>query len=138
VRPNIIVFLTDDQPYHTVDYMPTVKNELMAKGVTFENGFVTTPLCCPSRVSILTASTSTITASIRTAGRGRRPKIRCPHLARCFLARCRLPHGYFGKYLNGYEDLEPGASSRLGGRIGGLPRQQDQSGRRYREPAVLL
>ena len=52
-RPNIIVILTDDQPFHTVDYMPAVKNRLMAGGVVFENGFVTTPLCCPSRVSIL-------------------------------------------------------------------------------------
>ena len=26
-RPNIIVVLTDDQPYHTVDYMPAVKNQ---------------------------------------------------------------------------------------------------------------
>jgi len=34
-RPNIIVILTDDQPFHTVDYMPAVKNQLMAGGVVF-------------------------------------------------------------------------------------------------------
>src|SRR3990172_5411186 len=53
-RPNIIFILTDDQPYHTVDYMPAVKGELMKNGVVFVNAFATTPLCCPSRVSILT------------------------------------------------------------------------------------
>ncbi|HEX5809897.1 MAG TPA: sulfatase-like hydrolase/transferase, partial [Anaerolineales bacterium] len=52
-RPNIIFILTDDQPVQTVDYMPTVKNVLAAGGVNFTNGFATTPLCCPSRVSIL-------------------------------------------------------------------------------------
>ncbi|GAB4547307.1 MAG: hypothetical protein Fur002_23160 [Anaerolineales bacterium] len=45
--------MTDDQPYHTVEYMPAVKTELMAKGVVFEHGLTTTPLCCPSRASIL-------------------------------------------------------------------------------------
>ena len=34
--------------------MPNVQKELIAKGITFTNGFVTTPLCCPSRASILT------------------------------------------------------------------------------------
>src|SRR5512138_3731175 len=52
-RPNIIFILTDDQPVQTVDYMPTVKRVLQAGGVNFINGFATTPLCCPSRVSIL-------------------------------------------------------------------------------------
>ncbi len=53
-RPNIIFILTDDQPYHTIQYMPTVRDVLVKQGVNFENGFLTTPLCCPSRVSILT------------------------------------------------------------------------------------
>jgi hypothetical protein len=44
-RPNIILILTDDQPCHTVQYMPTVRDILMKKGVNFENGYVTTPLC---------------------------------------------------------------------------------------------
>src|SRR5829696_2871127 len=45
-RPNIIFILTDDQPVQTVDYMPTVRNVLVAGGVNFTNGFATTPLCC--------------------------------------------------------------------------------------------
>ena len=53
-RPNIIFIFTDDQPYHTVQYMPTVRDVLMKDGINFENGFATTPLCCPSRASILT------------------------------------------------------------------------------------
>jgi arylsulfatase A-like enzyme len=54
VKPNIILIVTDDQAWNTLDYMPTVKAELAAHGVTFTNAFDTTPLCCPSRASLLT------------------------------------------------------------------------------------
>jgi arylsulfatase A-like enzyme len=53
-KPNIIIILTDDQPFHTIEQMPNVQSELVQKGITFTNAFVTTPLCCPSRASILT------------------------------------------------------------------------------------
>lgn len=53
-RPNIILILTDDQPVQSLPYMPNVEKELAGKGITFVNGYVTTPLCCPSRASILT------------------------------------------------------------------------------------
>jgi arylsulfatase A-like enzyme len=53
-KPNIIIILTDDQPYHTIQHMPTVQSELVEKGITFTNAYATTPLCCPSRASILT------------------------------------------------------------------------------------
>lgn len=52
--PNIIILLTDDQRWDTLPYMPIVQSELMAQGITFHNAFATTPLCCPSRASILT------------------------------------------------------------------------------------
>lgn len=53
-RPNIIVIMTDDQRWDTIDYMPNVKNRLEGEGITFTNSFVTTSLCCPSRSSFLT------------------------------------------------------------------------------------
>lgn len=52
-RPNIIVVMTDDQRWDTVQYMPNVLN-LASKGVTFSNSFATTALCCPSRSTFLT------------------------------------------------------------------------------------
>src|SRR4029077_15738406 len=55
LRPNIVFILTDDQRFDTVGLthsidgmtpvMPTVVNELVNKGVTFQNGYVTTDLC---------------------------------------------------------------------------------------------
>lgn len=107
-RPNIIVILTDDQPYHTVDYMPTVKSQLMAKGITFENGFVTTPLCCPSRVSMLTGqyvhNHQVYTDRMPLGGA---PKFDDSTGLAIWLQEAGYHTGYFGKYLNGYEDLFP-------------------------------
>jgi arylsulfatase A-like enzyme len=49
-RPNLIVFMTDDQRYaDTLDVMPQTMRYFGAEGTVFPNGFANTPLCCPSR-----------------------------------------------------------------------------------------
>ncbi|XP_075218694.1 N-acetylglucosamine-6-sulfatase-like isoform X1 [Lycorma delicatula] len=55
-QPNIVVILTDDQDELLGGIAPMLKTrELIANnGVTFINSFVSTPICCPSRASILT------------------------------------------------------------------------------------
>ena len=53
-RPNIVFILTDDLDLDNVAYMPRLKALLTDRGTTFANAFVTTPLCSPSRASILT------------------------------------------------------------------------------------
>ncbi len=107
-RPNIIVFLTDDQPYHTVDYMPAVKRQLIAGGIRFQNGFVTTPLCCPARVSFLTGeyvhNHTVYTDRMPMGGAGKfdaSTSIAMP------VHDAGYRTAYFGKYLNGYETLSP-------------------------------
>jgi arylsulfatase A-like enzyme len=37
----------------TVRYMPKTTTELVGKGMSFENAFVSSPLCCPSRATIM-------------------------------------------------------------------------------------
>ena len=55
-RPNIIVILTDDEPYGSgIGHMPE-RDRLASTGVIFNNAYVTVPLCCPSRASILTGN----------------------------------------------------------------------------------
>jgi arylsulfatase A-like enzyme len=107
-RPNIIVILTDDQPFHTVDYMPAVKGQLMAEGVVFENAFVTTPLCCPSRVSILSGqyvhNHEVYTDRMPMGGA---PKFDDTTSMSLWLQKAGYRTAYFGKYLNEYEDLVP-------------------------------
>jgi N-acetylglucosamine-6-sulfatase len=106
--PNIVLILTDDQTWTELDQMPTVQSELVAKGTTFSNAFVTNPLCCPSRSTILTGKYSHGTDIYDNVA---------PHGGfQTFLQRgeenstiARWLHdggyrtGLVGKYLNGYE-----------------------------------
>jgi arylsulfatase A-like enzyme len=53
-QPNIVFIMTDDQEVGTMQYMPRVKALLADQGVTFNNSFVTSSICCPSHVTALT------------------------------------------------------------------------------------
>jgi len=107
-RPNIIFILTDDQPYHTVQYMPTVRDILIKQGVNFENGFITTPLCCPSRVSILTGEYAhnhkVYTDRMPLGGA---PKFDDTSSYAVWLKAAGYRTAYIGKYLNDYDSLQP-------------------------------
>ena len=52
--PNILFFLTDDQDSESLEPLSKARHWIAEQGVTFENAFVTVPLCCASRSSILT------------------------------------------------------------------------------------
>jgi hypothetical protein len=54
-RPNILLIMTDDQrPEETLSVMRKTRRWLERSGVRYVNAYVTTPLCCPSRGTILT------------------------------------------------------------------------------------
>lgn len=111
---NVVFILTDDQRAGTIDEMPTlagkfpnIQNELVAKGVKFTNGFVTTPLCCPSRASILTGQFAH-THGVKGNSSGARkfqPKDSDTLATRLQNAGYRT--GIFGKYLNDYKFISP-------------------------------
>jgi arylsulfatase A-like enzyme len=50
--PNVLVIVTDDQPIGTMFAMPKTVQWLRSGGVEFQQAYVTTPSCCPSRASI--------------------------------------------------------------------------------------
>ncbi|HEX2183007.1 MAG TPA: sulfatase [Rubrobacteraceae bacterium] len=52
-KPNVIMILTDDLDAASISRMPNLRSLLVEEGTTFENAFVTDPLCCPSRATIL-------------------------------------------------------------------------------------
>ena len=52
--PNVLIIVTDDQRVSTLDVMDETERAFSHEGVNYTNAFVTTPLCCPSRASILT------------------------------------------------------------------------------------
>src|SRR5918995_5212403 len=45
-RPNVILILTDDLDAASISHMPNLRSLLIEQGTTFENAFVTDPLCC--------------------------------------------------------------------------------------------
>src|SRR5215213_1183314 len=53
--PNIIFILTDDMRYDDLNarYMPNTSSLLADKGMSFKNAFVSNPLCCPTRATIM-------------------------------------------------------------------------------------
>ena len=55
-KPNIVLIVTDDQDVtmNGVKPMVAAKKLIADLGVDFKNAFATTPICCPSRASILT------------------------------------------------------------------------------------
>ncbi len=59
-RPNIVVFLTDDQgqrdctPYHDSGIRTPNMQRLAEQGLTFTRAFVASPSCAPSRAALLT------------------------------------------------------------------------------------
>ena len=78
-RPNIIVFMTDDQGYGDLscmgntDFRTPHLDRLAASGVRFTNWYSNSPVCSPSRASLLTgrypgnAGVRSILAGHRTA-----------------------------------------------------------------------
>ena len=60
-RPNVIVIVTDDQsddsipnPYEVMPFLQRRALDPNDHWIVFENGYVNTPLCCPSRATMLT------------------------------------------------------------------------------------
>jgi N-acetylglucosamine-6-sulfatase len=57
-KPNVLLIMTDDQPYHTIGIMDSLRNRVVAAGMRFDNGYVATPVCGPARGSVLTGKWS--------------------------------------------------------------------------------
>jgi N-acetylglucosamine-6-sulfatase len=104
-KPNIVLILADDQTLSEMGHMATVTSELVDKGMTFKNGFVVNPLCCPSRTSILTGKYSHSThvytnlppfGGFSAFGDQDRSTIAT------WLQKAGYDTGLIGKYLNGY------------------------------------
>jgi arylsulfatase A-like enzyme len=105
-RPNIVVIVTDDQPYDSLSHDPPIMPYLQGQiedpnghWISFSNAFVETPLCCPSRSTVLTGRTSSHTG-VGSNEDG--------HLfddsstLATWLDDAGYHTGLVGKYLNGY------------------------------------
>ncbi len=51
--PNIVIVLADDLDMTLMPHLKSIDKYIRKEGITFTNFFVTSPLCCPSRSSLL-------------------------------------------------------------------------------------
>jgi N-acetylglucosamine-6-sulfatase len=60
-QPNVILIVSDDQSFDSVDKMPYLRSRDPANGggwFRFDRAFINNPICCPSRATILTGQWS--------------------------------------------------------------------------------
>jgi len=105
-RPNVVVIVTDDQTWDSMPrsepVMPFLQARAMDPGdqwVVFANAFVTTPLCCPSRATMLTGR-----FAHRSGVEDNRDGARMDEAATlaAWLDAAGYHTGLVGKYLNVY------------------------------------
>lgn len=108
-RPNVVLVLTDDQRWDTLDAMPLVLDRLAARGVTFTNAFVTTPVCGPSRACFLAGGFPAQDTGVLTNGppNGGLERFDETRTLGSVLQRAGYRTGFVGKYVNGYAAVAP-------------------------------
>src|SRR3712207_6404656 len=116
-KPNMIFILTDDMSKDDLNarYMPKTSSLLAEQGMSFQNAFVTNPLCCPSRATIMRGQYAHNTGvwfnlnvfnpdpAVRDGGwEGYRGNGYEEENVATRLSDAGYRTGLFGKYLNGY------------------------------------
>lgn len=107
VRPSFVVIDVDDLDERSLSLMPEIQASLVAEGVTFGESFVSTPMCCPSRASLLRGQYAHNHGVLTNKGEhGGFPRFRALGLEESTVATWLQAAGYrtglVGKYLNEY------------------------------------
>jgi arylsulfatase A-like enzyme len=103
--PNIVVIVFDDMRSTDWVALPNTR-ALLSGGTWYENYYATTPLCCPSRVSILTGKYSHNHRVLKNEGRGggfNAFRNRQGNTLATWLQGVGYRTALIGKYLNGYK-----------------------------------
>jgi N-acetylglucosamine-6-sulfatase len=111
-KPNIIFVLTDDLDYASIQKMPEINSLLRDEGAYFENAFISHPICCPSRSTILTGlyDHNHNVISNKPPDGGFQKFLSEGHEEDSIAVRLQeggYRTGFFGKYLNGYPGDDP-------------------------------
>ncbi|HZD18499.1 MAG TPA: sulfatase [Actinomycetota bacterium] len=105
-RPSVVLILTDDQSLDSLPHVPPVMPKFQAMledpsdhWISFSSAFLSTPLCCPSRASILTGRYD-VRTGVRTNHEGDR--LDPGSTLATWLHDAGYRTALVGKYLNGY------------------------------------
>lgn len=107
-QSNVLLIMTDDLPVSVLEEnlgsYPNIR-ALMQRGVTFENSFVTQPVCCPSRATSLTGMYSHNHHVGQPPEGGGEMDFRTleGEALPVIMQRAGYDTAYIGKYLNGYD-----------------------------------
>jgi N-acetylglucosamine-6-sulfatase len=107
-KPNLLVIMTDDQPYYTIPYMKAVASHIRDQGMTFSpNAYVSTPICGPARATLLTGKWSHNTHLTSTTDPYAYHQLHTSEYESDTIATRLKKAGYAtffgGKYQNGYD-----------------------------------
>jgi N-acetylglucosamine-6-sulfatase len=106
-KPNVVMVITDDQTLAQYDErtMPKTQRLLGRAGTTFTEAIVTTPLCCPSRATMLTGQYGHNNGVLRNNYDDLRAK---DNTLPVWLEEAGYATIHVGKYMNQYaEAVEP-------------------------------
>ena len=101
-RPNVLIFLTDDQRSGTMAVMPSTLQRFGEEGTTYAHAFATTPLCCPSRASIFSGRYAH-NHTVQSNQHGAEQDFDQNATMQAYLQGAGYRTGIFGKYFNAWD-----------------------------------
>jgi N-acetylglucosamine-6-sulfatase len=103
-RPNVVVIDTDDMNVTDLSVMRNTLAMLAAHGTSFQNSYVSYPLCCPSRATFLTGQYAHNHHVLTDQRYG---DLDNTNTLAVWLRRAKYRTAMVGKYLNGYGVIRP-------------------------------
>ncbi len=111
-RPNMVFVIVDDLDFASIEKMPEINSLLRDEGASLERTFISHPICCPSRSTILTGlyDHNHQVLGNRYPDGGFRKFREQGHEEGSIAVSLQdggYRTGFFGKYLNGYTQVDP-------------------------------
>jgi arylsulfatase A-like enzyme len=97
-RPNVLVFITDDQRADSMGAMPLTSKWFKEEGRWYPNAFALTPVCCPSRASIFSGRFT----HNHKVKQFTPYKLQQRSTLQAYLQRDGYRTAFYGKYLNAF------------------------------------
>ncbi|HEX5087317.1 MAG TPA: sulfatase [Nocardioides sp.] len=104
-RPNVLLITADDAAVGDMAYLPQTRRLIAEEGTTFDDAIAPTPICAPSRASLLTGQYAHNHGVLTVEGAGGGVQaFHDQNTLPVWLQRAGYDTLFLGKYLNGYGD----------------------------------